>query len=249
MEWRDEGAVLSARPHGEAAAIIEVFTRDHGRHAGVVRGGTSRRMAAHLQPGTQVSVLWSARLSEHIGAFTVEPLRSRAHVMADRLALAGLSSICAMLMLALPERDPHPELWQETSQLFDRLGAEGWVSDYLHWEMQLLEALGFGLDLGQCAVTGMAERLAYVSPKTGRAVSLEGAGEWADRLLTLPEGMGTGARLSAEAVLQGLAITSHFLSRELAGLGLLEGQGRGAAVLPEARGRLMDLLSRGALSR
>lgn len=249
MEWRDEGAVLSMRPHGEAAAIIEVFTREHGRHAGVVRGGTSRRMAAHVQPGTQVSLLWSARLSDHIGVFTVEPLRSRAHVMADRLALAGLSSICALLMLALPERDPHPQLWQETCLLLDQLGAEGWVTDYLQWEMRLLEALGFGLDLGHCVVTGQSEGLAYVSPKTGRAVSLAGAGDWADRLLPLPEGMASGARLSPEALLQGLAITSHFLSRELAGLGLVEAQARGGAALPEARGRLMDLLSRAALSR
>jgi DNA repair protein RecO (recombination protein O) len=242
MEWRDEGVILSMRPHGEAAAIIEVFTRAHGRHAGVVRGGASRRMAAHLQPGTQVAVDWQARLAEHLGAFKVEPLRSRAHVLGDRLALAGLSSICALLAAILPERDPHEGLWQATVALLDALGAPGWTGAYLRWEMLLLEALGFGLDLGSCAVTGAREGLAFVSPRTGRAVSLAGAGDWAERLLPLPAGMaegmaGAGPMAPAE-VHQGLVITGHFLNRELA-------EDHHGRPLPEARGRLADLLARG----
>lgn len=239
MDWRDEGAVLSMRPHGESAAIIEVFTRGHGRHAGVVRGGASRRMAAHLQPGTQVAVGWSARLSEHIGAFTVEPVRSRAYVLADRLALAGLTSICALLSVTLPERDPHEALWQATGALLDRLGEPGWQADYLRWEMLLLEELGFGLDLTRCAVTGGREGLAYVSPKTGRAVSRAGAGNWAEKLFPLPDGMASDGPMTPEAVRRGLAITSHFLARELA-------EDHHGRPLPEARGRLLDLLSRAA---
>lgn len=238
MDWRDEGAVLSMRPHGESAAIIEVFTRGHGRHAGVVRGGASRRMAPHLQPGTQVAVAWSARLAEHLGAFTVEPVRSRAHLLADRLALAGLTSVCALLSVTLPERDPHEALWRATGALLDRLGRPGWQADYLRWEMLLLEELGFGLDLTACAVTGAREGLAYVSPKTGRAVSRAGAGNWAEKLFPLPEGMAAGPMTPA-AVQQGLAITSHFLARDLAE----EHYGR---PLPEARGRLLDLLARAA---
>ena len=118
MEWRGEGVILSMRPHGESAAIIEVFTRAHGRHAGVVRGGVSRRMAPHLQPGTQVAVTWTARLSEHIGTFAVEPVRSRAHVLGDRLALAGLTALCALCQVTLPEREPHEALWQATMAVF-----------------------------------------------------------------------------------------------------------------------------------
>ncbi len=242
MEWRDEGAILSMRPHGESSAIIEVFTRGHGRHAGVVRGGTSRRLAAHLQPGTQVAVGWSARLAEHIGAFTVEPVRSRAQLLSDRLALAGLSSVCALLLVTLPERDPHETLWQATGDLLDNMGAPGWTTGYLRWEMLLLEELGFGLDLSACAVTGRPADLAYVSPKTGRAVSRSGAGDWADRLLPLPEGMAGQGPMAPAAVVQGLAITTHFLTRELAE----DHQGR---PLPEARGRLMDLLAHAAEAR
>ncbi|NJS37877.1 MAG: DNA repair protein RecO [Rhodobacteraceae bacterium] len=238
MEWRDEGVLLSMRPHGETSAIIEVLTAAHGRHAGVVRGGASRRMAATLQPGTQLALTWQARLDEHIGSFTVEPLRSRAHVLGNPLALAGLLSTCALLRAALPEREPHPALWAETLPVLDALGAEGWTSRYLRWEVRLLEELGFGLDLSSCAVTGAIAGLVYVSPKSGRAVSKEGAGPWVDRLLPLPEGLaGTGV-MSAEALLQGFHLTGFFLDRGLAPV--LQGR-----PLPEARARLVDLVARG----
>ncbi len=229
MEWREQAVVLTLRPHGEHAAIIDVLTADHGRHAGVVRGGTSRRMAPVLQPGGQVEVTWRARLGEHIGAFTVEPVKSRSHLMADRRALAGLNAICAMLHVALPERQAHPPLYGATQTLLDALGhLPDWPLVYLRWEIGLLDALGFGLDLGRCAVTGAMSDLAYVSPKTGRAVSRAGAGDWADKLLPLPACMGgDGGGLA-----QGLAITGHFLARELAATGSL----------PEARRRLVEMV-------
>jgi DNA repair protein RecO (recombination protein O) len=239
MDWRDEGVLLSMRPHGESAAIIEVLTAMHGRHLGVVRGGASRRMAATLQPGTGLTLEWRARLDEHIGSFTVEPLQARAHLLADRLALAGLLSICALLRLALPEREPHPALFIRTRTLLDHLGTPGWTSAYLRWEVRLLDELGFGLDLTTCAVTGATEGLAYVSPKTGRAVTKAGAGDWADRLLPLPSGLAGEAALAHPDVLAGLQLTGFFLDRELRPV--LHDK-----PLPEARARLLDLLSRPA---
>lgn len=238
MEWRDEGLVLSARPYGEHGAIVEIFTGAHGRQPGVVRGGASRRMAPHLQPGAQVQAVWRARLDDHLGTFTVEPLRSRAHLMGDRLALAGLGAVTALLQVTLPERAPHPALWRASVALLDRLDRPDWQSDYLRWEMALLEELGYGLDLTSCAVTGAAEDLAFVSPRTGRAVTRAGAGDWAGRLLPLPEGMAGGAPLTLAAVVQGAAITGHFLARELA-------EEAGGRPLPEARARLLDLFARG----
>lgn len=237
MDWQDEGCIIAMRAHGEAAAIIEVFTAAHGRHAGVVRGGASRKMAAVLQPGSQVAVTWQARLAEHIGVFTVEPIRSRAGLMADRLALAGLNAICAMLHVALPERQAHPQLWRATMALLAALERDpDWPVAYLRWEALLLEELGFGLDLGRCAVTGSREGLAYVSPRTGRAVSAEGAGDWAARLLPLPavllgQGCATGQELA-----QGFAVTGHFLNRGLEPM--LNGR-----PLPAARARLLELLA------
>lgn len=239
MDWRDEGILLSMRPHGESSAIIEVMTAGHGRHMGVVRGGASRKMAAVLQPGSGLMLDWRARLDDHIGSFTVEPLQSRAHLMADRLALAGLMAVCALLHEALPEREPHPALWQRTLGLMDLLGTPGWTASYVRWELCLLEEIGFGLDLSVCAVTGATEGLAYVSPKSGRAVTAKGAGEWADRLLPLPEGLGGTGPLSAEAVVLGLQLTGFFLDRELRPV--LQDR-----PLPEARSRLVDLLARPA---
>jgi DNA repair protein RecO (recombination protein O) len=237
MDWRDEGLLLSMRPHGETSAIVEVLTAAHGRHAGVVRGGASRKMAALLQPGTGVRLEWRARLDEHIGSFTVEPLKSRAHLLQDRLALAGLMSVCALLRAALPEREPHPGLWPVTLALCDALGGDGWTSAYLRWELRLLEELGFGLDLSACAVTGETEGLVYVSPRTGRAVTAAGAGNWSDRLLPLPEGLAGDGPLTNANVLNGLRLTGHFLEQGLRPV-------LNDKPLPEARARLIDLLGR-----
>ncbi len=243
MEWRDEGVLLAARPHGETSAIIEVFTAAHGRHAGVVRGGASRRMAPVLQPGAQVAVAWQARLAEHVGSFAVEPLRSRAALMAEAGPLAALSSLCALLRVGLPERQAHPRLWARTVAALEAFGGPDWGFAYLRWELDLLEGLGFGLDLSACAVTGAVEDLAYVSPRTGRAVSRAGAGDWADRLLPLPARLAPAGRQGHDAgeelaqdLATGLALTGHFLTRDLAPA--LRGAG-----LPEARARLVARLA------
>ena len=237
MEWRDDGVLISSRLHGETSAIIQVFTAAHGRHAGVVRGGASRKLAAVLQPGTQVQVTWSARLESHIGNFTVEPVTSRAAIMSDRLALAALNSIAALLHLALAERDPHPGLWVKTTALLDLLMTPDWQPAYLRWELDLLEELGYGLDISTCAVTGSREDLAFVSPRSGRAVSRAGAGDWAARLMPLPPSLlGQGPVMGRELA-QGLALTGHFLNRGLQAV-LFD------KPLPAARARLLDLLAR-----
>lgn len=238
MDWQDQGAILTMRPHGESSAIIEVFTADHGRHAGVVRGGGSRKMAAVLQPGSQVQVAWRARLQDHLGVYTVEPVRARAGLLADRRALAALNSICALLRLCLPEREAHPVLYAATISLLDALEAGAdWPARYLRWEVLLLEELGFGLDLSACAVTGDRTDLAFVSPRTGRAVGRGAAGVWADRLMPLPAClMGQGPASPLELA-QGLAITGHFLARELAPV-------LNDRPLPEARARLVEMLGR-----
>lgn len=242
MEWRDEGVLLSMRKHGESAAIIEVFTAAHGRHAGVVRGGGGRRAAPVLQPGNQLSVTWRARLEDHIGAFTVEPLRARApQLMSDRTALAGLSATCALLAFALPEREPHPGFYAASIDLFDALGTDGWPLAYLRWEMRLLDEMGYGLDLASCAVTGSRDDLAYVSPKTGRAVSRKGAGDYAPRLLPLPEFLLGQGPATATEIARALALTGHFLTHRLV-------PELGRRALPEARQRLVDLLLRQSAS-
>lgn len=234
--------MLAVRAHGESSVIAHVLTRSRGVHAGVVRGGQGRRMAPILQPGAQVEVTWRARLEEHIGSFNVDLVRSRAAaVMGSRMALAGVSAVVALLGFALPEREPHAGLYDQTVPLLDLLGQnELWPLAYLRWEMALLAELGFGLDLRRCAVTGVAEGLAYVSPKSGRAVSTAGAGEWADRLLPLPPCMrGEGAAEDTE-IAEALEVTGYFLRHKVAG-------DQFGKPLPDARERLIALLRRGGI--
>lgn len=240
IRWADEGAVLAVRPHGEAAAIVEVFTASRGRHAGLVRGGAGRRLSPVLQPGAQIAVEWTARLDDHLGAFTVEPVRSRAaQAMADRMALAGLNAVTALLCAVLPERDPHPALYARTIALLDLLGqGQVWPLAYLQWELALLDELGFGLDLTTCAVTGGTADLAYVSPRTGRAVSRAGAGDWASRLLPLPPVLRGEGEASGTELAQALSVTGHFLAHRLL-------QALADRPLPVARSRLVGLIAAG----
>ena len=238
MEWRDQGAIISVRRHGETSAIVEVFTQNQGRHAGVVRGATSRKNAPFLQPGAQVDVTWRARLNEHLGTFAIEPVQSRAHVMSNPLALSGLNAVCALLHFTLPEREAHPRLYATSIALLDAIAdTPDWPLDYLHWEVLLLDDLGFGLDLTECAVTGIHDGLDYISPKTGRAVSRAGAGEWVDRLLPFPPCLNSDAAVGVSDLIEGLRTTGHFLEHHLA-------PDLGNNPLPEARARMIDRLGR-----
>lgn len=237
MDWREDGILLAVKRHGEASAILELFTAERGRHAGVVRGGASRKMAPLLQVGAQLDATWRARLADHIGSYTVELRKGRAaDVMGDRVALAGLSSVCALLSFALPERAAYPALYARTFAVLDGLGADRWAEAYLGWEVALLAEMGFGLDLSQCAVSGVTQDLAYISPRTGRAVSRDAAGDWADRLLPLSPALSGMARDLAD-VIAGLRVTGHFLESHLA-------PSLGGKPLPAARQRLIAALER-----
>lgn len=233
MDWSAEGILLSARPHGESAAIVEVLTLEHGRHLGVVRGGAGRRMAPVLQPGAQLALVWRARLDGQIGTFTVEPVQARAaRVLADPERLAGLAALCALAAFALPEREPQPRLYPQSLALADLIAAGGdWFGPYLRWERALLEETGFGLDLTACALTGATEDLAWVSPRTGRAASAAAGATWADRLLPLPAALLAEVPADRAAMAAGLRTTGHFLATVLA-------PALGTRPLPAARDRL-----------
>lgn len=242
MEWRDEAILLSSRRHGESAAIIDVLSPHHGRCSGVVRGGASRKMAPFLQAGAQLDVTWKARLEDHLGTFTVEPVRSRAAAsLGDRLSLSGLNAVVSLLLFCLPEREVHAPLYQKTRMLLDLLGQpEIWPLAYVRWEVALLEDLGFGLDLTKCAVLGSdGDELIYISPKTGRAVSRAGAGDWADRLLPLPGSLlGQGQGQDTD-VLEALSVTGYFLAHRVA-------PELGHKPLPDARARFVERMERRA---
>jgi DNA repair protein RecO (recombination protein O) len=214
MEWSDEGVVLSARAHGETAAVVELFTRAHGRHLGLVHGGRSRKLRPVLQIGNHVDATWKARLADNLGHFAIELRRGfAAPLMEDAAALAAITSMASLVRL-LPERDPHSNLFEITLFVLGYLDdAAVWPALIVRWELALLDELGFGLDLAACAATGSTADLIYVSPKSGRAVSA-GAGEpYKDRLLALPAFLrgGAAASVGRQDILAGLALTGYFL--------------------------------------
>ena len=220
MQWSDDGIVLSARKHGESSAIVQVLTRAQGRHAGLVRGGAGRSKRGILQPGNEIRATWRARLVDHLGNYTVEPVRARAaQVMDDPLRLGALSSACAVAEVALPEREAHPAAYDGFILLLDAIEkAEHWPHIYVRWELGLLGELGFGLDLSACAQTGEVGGLAYISPRTGRAVTAAAAGQYKHRLLKLPaflSPLGNGDEESEDDVADGLALTGFFLERHV----------------------------------
>jgi DNA repair protein RecO (recombination protein O) len=239
MEWQDEGVVLSVRAHGETSALVELFTREHGRHLGLVMGGRSRRLRPVLQTGNHVEVRWRARLEDHLGHLTVEMRRGfAAQALDSAIALNALGSIAALLRL-LPERDPHASLYEVTLFVLEYLADRAMLPALVvRWELALLDELGFGLDLSKCAATGGNDRLVYVSPRTGRAVSASAGEPWRDKLLALPQFLqaGGGAPAGAADVANGFRLTGHFLAtRALEPRGLR---------LPDERERMIELAGR-----
>jgi DNA repair protein RecO (recombination protein O) len=216
MEWSDDAIVLSTRSHGETSVVLELLTRDHGRHAGLVHGGASRKIRPTLQPGNSVHVKWRARLEEQLGSYSCELARARAGELMDgRAALIGLNAFTAVATTAIPEREAHAPVFFSGEILLEAMmdhDTAHWLALYVRWEAGLLEALGFGLDLSECAATGARDDLIYVSPKTGRAVSRDAAGIYASRLFKLPAFLlGGGGEADAQGVAAGLALTGHFL--------------------------------------
>lgn len=221
MEWTDQGIVLGSRRHGEVNAIVEVMTREHGRHLGMVRGGAASRLRPVLQPGNELRMVWRARLDEHLGHYTVEPMRLHpASLLAAAHVVYGVTHLAALCRL-LPERDPHPEVHGWLTTALERLEhplAAG--AEMVRFELKMLAELGFGLDLASCAATGGENDLSYVSPKSGRAVSRAAGEPWRDRLLRLPAFVMDD--LPAQSVLpplgelaDGFALTGFFLARHV----------------------------------
>ncbi|HVT54288.1 MAG TPA: DNA repair protein RecO [Dongiaceae bacterium] len=218
MDFTDDAIVLSARRHGEANLVLSALTKEHGRHLGLVKGGASRRQRPNLEIGNRLKLVWHARLEEQLGSFTVEPLGSVSAQLLDQpLRLAGLASACAVADIVLPEREPHEDVFAATATLIAAIaeGAETWAAGYVRWELALLASLGFGLDLSRCAATGETENLAYVSPKSGRAVGRAAGEGYRDRLLPLPSFLISDTAPGRDDILAGLRLTGYFLDRHV----------------------------------
>jgi DNA repair protein RecO (recombination protein O) len=236
MEWQAPAAVLEIARYGEGDALVTLFSAEQGLWRGLVKGGSARGKSAIWQPGNLITARWTARQAENLGQFTGELVYPAAALaMEDNMNLAILNAACALAAGAMPEREPHPDIFAGLGRLLAAINIEDLALPALiKWELDLLRELGFGLDLTSSAVAGDNDRLAFVSPRTGRAVSLSAAGEWADRLLKLPAFLAEDSEPSLADCLAGLKLTGHFLARDVFGAR--------HRPLPPARERLYDLL-------
>ena len=237
-EWQADAIIISVRPLGEGNAVVSLLTADYGRHAGLVRGGASKKMRGTVQPGNRVQASWRARLSEQLGQMQLELTQAVAARFLDSpMRLAGVASVCALLEGALPEREPNERLYAGTDALLSVISMddddEGWLEGYVRWELGLLHAAGYQLDLDRCAASGETTNLAYVSPKSGGAVSRHHAGQFANRLLALPGFLG-GVACPSHDWVAGLDLTGHFLAKRVFAAH--------NADIPAARRRLADIV-------
>lgn len=241
MEWTDEAILLSAQPHGETSVIVTLLTAEHGRHAGLVSGGQSGRHQATLMVGNHVTVRWRARLADHLGNLAMEVITpTAAPWLCDPEILALIASATAITEASLPERQPMPALYAALLALFALQDRSLWGPAYVSWEIGVLRALGYGMDLTHCAVTGACEGLAYISPRTGRAVTACAAAPYIDKLLPLPGFLCGAANWDDTDLIKGLTLTAHFLTTHV----FAHPQNRRLVpidgTLPYARQRLCD---------
>jgi DNA repair protein RecO (recombination protein O) len=241
MEWTDDGIVLGVRRHGESAAVVELLTREHGRHLGLVRGASGPRMRPVLQPGNTVRAVWRARLDEHLGMYAIEGLELRAaNLIAASHGVYGVTHLAALARL-LPERDPHEDIYAQLEHALDHFEQAGDAAVHIiRFELAILAELGFGLDLSSCAATGETSDLIYVSPKSGGAVSRSAGEPWRDRLLPLPaflrEDGDEHHGWSDQDLADGFRLTGLFLLRHV-----LEPRGQGHS---DAREGFINVVAR-----
>ncbi|MCF8474510.1 MAG: DNA repair protein RecO [Emcibacter sp.] len=241
MEFQDQGIIISLRKYGEFDAVIDVMTAEHGRHAGLVKGGIGKRQRGTLQPGNEVILQWRGRLESQLGTYSVELHNARSASFLDYPSKLGvLNSVCAILSVCLAEKEQHPKLYLGLQLLLDALEhvdhqAENWGALLVRWEIGLLSELGFGLDLSCCAATGVTDDLIYVSPKSGRAVSREAGLPYHEKLFALPPFLFKGGKVTEDNVREGLALSEFFLERYV-----LHPHNK---KIPQARRMLLDFLN------
>ena len=242
MRFSTPATVVALRPHGEHGAVIRLITPEHGLQAAYVRGARGRWLRPILMPGNQVEAVLSARTETQLPQATVELVHSRGPLMQEPLPAAAIDWACALTATALPEGQPYPRLYQAFEGLLGAIeaapAASGWGAALVRYEILLLAELGFGLDLERCAVSGANDNLVAVSPRSGRAVSAAEAEPYAGKLLKLPAFILEGGAAAWADIIDGLALSGHFLLRDL----ITER----SEPVAEARNRLVERLRRAA---
>lgn len=239
LQWDDTGIIISVTRYGEQSAIVRLLTQNHGLQPGMVKGVYSKKSRGTFQPGNLVHAHWQARLEEHLGAMRCELEASvTAQMLENALALRFVNAAAAMVLCCVPERIEEKEIYSKLSILIDEIKQSSDVRSILHayvdFEFTTLHALGFGLDLHECAATGSTDpaELIYVSPKSGRAVCAAAGEPYKTKMLPLPAFLRDGqTAASLRQMLDGLVLTGYFLEAWL-----LQPEGR---KLPDVRRDLL----------
>ena len=246
-EWNDQGIVLSVRKYGEKGLITDILTKEHGRHLGWI--SNNKNVLSIVQPGNLVDVFWKSRLVEQMGNYKIELISSISGKTFDnKFKLQAIISLCSLLEKILPERQSYPEVFKATEAflnllLIDNSSENFWIEGYVKWEIGILSSIGFSLNFEECAVTGKKYNLYFVSPKTGKAVSKEGAGKFAPKLLLLPFFLGGAEVIGSnfyQEILAGLNITTYFFKNKL----LLSINDYKNNYLPSARNRFIEMIEK-----
>lgn len=217
MRWSSEGFVLSLKPHNEKSYILEVLTREHGKHKGLIRGVHSKNIRSIIEPGNEITAHWSGRLETHLGNYSVEGIKSWSSlILSERERLCALTSACSLITTTIAEKQPNENIYSGLKFLIQILTSNNneWIKDYIIWELNLLTEIGYGLDLSKCAVTNEKNNLVYVSPSTGSAVTEAGAGTYKNKLLRLPKFLiDSKISISKEDIDDGLKLSEFFLKK------------------------------------
>ena len=232
--------VCALRTHGEHGAVVRLMTSEDGLQAAYVRGARGRRMRPVLMGGNVVEAELSARTYAQLPQASVELIHSRGPILSEPLPAAAIEWATVLTATVFPEGQAYPRVYQALEGLLDAIEAApsaiGWGAALVRYELLVLAELGFGLDLTECAVSGAHDDLVAVSPKSGRAVSAAQAEPYAGKLLPLPAFVRVGGAATWEEIEQGMALTGHFVVRDLL-------TDRSMPVL-EARTRLVERLRR-----
>ena len=239
MRWESNGLILNFSKYNEKSYILEIFTEEHGKHKGIIRGLHSKNKRSIIEPGNEVFATWSGRLETHLGNYNVEPIKLwSSHVLQFKDKLSAISSICSLISLTMAERQPNPIIYFSSKKLIEIVASkrEDWIREYVFWEMQLLSEIGYGLDLERCAVTSKSSNLVYVSPSSGRAVTNEGAGDFRNKLLPLPKFMTDfKANYDNDDIYNALNLTEFFFKKRFFLSNNLN--------FPQSRNRLKELFN------
>ena len=239
MRWSSDGIVLNFSNYNEKSYILEIFTEEHGKHKGLIRGLHSKNNRSTIEPGNEVRATWSGRLETHLGNYTLEPIKAWSSLaLSHKDKLSAISSICSLISLTMAENQPNIEIYNSCKSLIKQISnnEKTWIKAYIFWEMSLLSEIGYGLDLSKCAVTSNPSNLSYISPASGRAVTDEGAGDYKNKLLPLPKFItGESINYTQSDIFNGLNLTEFFLKKRFFKPNNLN--------FPQCRNRLKQLFS------